>query len=195
MAVTDKSRSRLPTLILTVVRPRHFEIEDAYSEALLALISTAVARSDHYAVARVLLPSHINHDVCDRRIAFNCIGASPEQQIARLEVIELKRVLLLTHHRLEFAGPSQPDVLLAGIAGHIFNAVLFENEIDKARAVHPTVGRIGRAVFVIEIAGRQLQSGKEESLHVGRIAFKCADRFGRQGGVRRAAFWLFRSCR
>src|SRR5439155_26321838 len=81
--VANKSRVHLAILDLTLVRPRHFEIEHAHPESLLTLISPPVARTDHDADTGFLLAPKIEHGVRDRWIALNRISPGPEEQVAR----------------------------------------------------------------------------------------------------------------
>src|SRR5207249_10526999 len=118
---------------------RQFEIEDAHSKSLHNLISPTVARTHHHTRACYSLAAKIDHGMRDRGIALDCVSTSPEKQIARSQIIEFKGIIFLAHHRLEFPGASQPDVLLAGIARHAIHAALPENKIDEARAIHSAV--------------------------------------------------------
>ena len=165
VSVADKSRMHLAILDLTLVRARHFEIEHTHSESLLTLVSPAVARAHHHPRTGFFLASKINHRMRNRGIALNCIGTGPEEQVARFQIIEFKGILFLTHHRLESSSPSQPDVLLAGIARHALHPVLFEDKIDEAGAIHPAVTWISGAVLVIEIASREFERRSEKLLH------------------------------
>src|SRR5919197_4061996 len=110
MSVADERR---PQFAVVVFRARDFEIEHADSVARLPLVNTAVARTDHDTVARFLFASEINHGVRNRRVALDRISAGPEEQVARLKVFQLERVVLATEHRLEFSGAPEPNVLLA----------------------------------------------------------------------------------
>ena len=74
------------------------------------------------------------------------------------------------------------------IPRHIADIALFEDKINETGAIHPAAIRIGRAVFVIEIARRQFEGADEKLLHVGRIIFESFDLFRGQGGVWRAMF-------
>src|SRR5690349_2820232 len=81
VAVTDECR---PQFALAVRFPvLDFEIENADTIARFSLINPAIARTDHHAVAGLLLASDINHRVSDRRIALDRVSAGPEKKIAR----------------------------------------------------------------------------------------------------------------
>jgi len=88
--VAYESRTGFAILNFALVRTGHFKVEHAYSEALLALVSATVAGTHHYAHAGFLLPSQVNHRVRNRRVALNGIGAGPEQQIARFQIIKFE---------------------------------------------------------------------------------------------------------
>lgn len=90
MSITNKSRMRFAVLDFTFIRTRHFEIEYTYAEALLILVGPAITRAYHYAPPGLLFSPQVNHRVRNRRIAFNRIGASPKQEIARLQIVEFK---------------------------------------------------------------------------------------------------------
>jgi len=165
MSIAHKPWVHLAVLDFIFIRARHFEIEYADTKSLLALISAAVARAHHHPRTGFFFPSKVNHRMRDRGIALNCISTGPEEQVARFQIIEFKGIFFLTHHRLESSGPSQPDVLLAGIAWHALHPVLFEDKIDEAGAIHPAVSWIGGAVLVIEIASREFERRSEKLLH------------------------------
>ena len=83
MSVTDKAW-RLSSLISFVIfRLWHFEFKNADAETLLTLISASVTRAHHHTHAGFFLASEINHDVSDRRIAFDRICSAPKEEIAR----------------------------------------------------------------------------------------------------------------
>ena len=48
----------------------------------------------------------------DRRVPLNLVGAGPEEQIARLERIELERIFVPTQNRVKISRLPHPDVLL-----------------------------------------------------------------------------------
>jgi|SRR5689334_13589104 hypothetical protein len=104
MSITNKSRMRFAVLDFTLIYTRHFEIEDAHPETLLALVSPSVTRAYHHAPSAFLFASQVNHRVCNRRIALDRIGASPKQKITWLQIIEFEGILFFTHHRLKSAG-------------------------------------------------------------------------------------------
>ena len=85
----------------------------------------------------------------------------------------------MTEHRLESSGAPQPNVLLTGISWHVFQAVLLKHEINKTGTIHPAGGRVGGAVFVIEIARSQFEGADEKLLYVCRIIFEAFDCVGR----------------
>lgn len=109
----------------------------------------AIARAHHETRIRFLLAAEINHGVGDGRIFLHLISAGPEKQVAGLEVLELKGVIVTTDNRLEFAGFTNPGVLAARIAGDVLDAVLFQNVIDKPGAIQTAVRRVSRAVLII----------------------------------------------
>jgi hypothetical protein len=195
VSVADKSRTRFAVFAFPLICARHFEIEYAHTEALLVLVRPAITRTYHYACSRFLFAPQVNHRVRDRRIALNRISAGPKKKIARLQIIEFERILFLTHNRLEFARSSQPDVLLAGIAWYVIDPILFEHEINEARTVHSAICRIGRAVFVIEIAGGEFESRNEKLPYLRRIIRETVEGIRQQCGIRRAALGFFRTCR
>ena len=123
----------------------------------------------------------------DRRIALDAVGARPEKQISRNQFIELERVLVSAVDGPERSGLSQPNVLLARIARHIANAILRQDIEDEAGAIHPAARRIGRAVFVIEIASRQLERHVSYVPNVFRI-FLVVDNLARQDRGGRSFF-------
>jgi len=104
MSITDKSRVRFAVFDFTLIYTRHFEIEYAHPETLLALISPSVTRAYHYAPPAFLFASQVNHRVCNRWIALNRIGTSPKQEVTWLQIIEFEGILFFTHHRLKSAG-------------------------------------------------------------------------------------------
>src|SRR2546430_1496768 len=124
----------------------------------------------------------------NRRIALDRISAGPKKQIARLQVFQFKRVVLLTQDRLKLTDPANPGILFARIPRHIADIALFEDKINETRAIHPAATRIGRAVFVIEIAGGEFERAGEKFLHFGRIIIEALDLIGQQGGIGRAVF-------
>ena len=128
----------------------------------------------------------------DWRVTLDRIRPSPEKKVTRFQIVELERIILATNHGLEGAGAPNPDILSAGIARNIANAVLREHVIDETGAIHSAVGRIGGTVFVVQIAGGELESGCEKLLYSGWITVEVADRVGRQTRIRRAAFFFFR---
>ena len=65
--------------------------------------------------------------------------------------------------------------MFARVPRHIADAVLFEDEINETRAIHPAAAGIGRAVFVIEIARGQLEGGGEKPLHLRGIIVEALD--------------------
>jgi hypothetical protein len=140
---------------------RNFEIENADTEARLALINPTVAGADHDAISGFLFATKINHRMCDRRIALDRISARPEKQIAGFEIVQFERVIFLAHDRLECFRVAQPGILFARITRNIADIILLEHIIDESRAIHSAAGGIGRAVLVIKIARRQLERRSE----------------------------------
>ena len=55
--------------------------------------------------------------------------------------------------------------------------------------------RVGRAVFVIEVAGGEFERGNEKLPYFRRIILEATERIRQQGGIRRAALRFFRTCR
>ena len=86
--VADKDRAELGVVALRWLR--QFEIENADTKSLFAIISAAIACADHDALVRSLFASQVNHRMGNRRVAIDVVGSGPEQQITRLERIELK---------------------------------------------------------------------------------------------------------
>jgi hypothetical protein len=105
-------------------------------------------------MVRRFFTAKIDHRVRDGWIAMDAVGAAPKEQITGLERIQFERVVAVTEHGLEVSGFAYPNILLAGIAGHVGHAALRECVIYKPRTLHAAVGRIGRAIFVAEILSR-----------------------------------------
>ena len=173
---------------------RGFEIEDADAEALFAFISPAVTRTSHNAFVASFFSAEVNHGVRDWRIAFDGVSAGPKQQVARLERIEFKGIRIAAENRLKFSGLAQPDILLAGIARDIVNAVLLEHIINEPRTIHPAVARIRRAVRVTEIAFGQIECAFDKLADLGRIIFVISQLVRRDGRDRCSfSLWFGRS--
>src|SRR5207249_10371044 len=102
------------------------------------------------------------------------------------------------HDRVKAAGTAQRRILFTQTPRHIADIALFDEKINDTRTTHPAATRIGRAVFVIEIAGGEFERAGEKFLHFGRIIIEPLDLIGQQGGIGRAVFlrWSrrWRSC-
>src|SRR6476660_6068531 len=83
MAVTDKAWTLSSFIRFAIFRLWHFEFKNADAETLLTLISASVTRAHHHTRSVFFLPSEINHDMNDRRIAFARIRSAPKEKIAR----------------------------------------------------------------------------------------------------------------
>ena len=187
VAITDERR--LQFAIAVFVRSRNSEIKDTHAIARFASIDSAVACAHHLPLAGFLFPAEINHRVSDRRVAIDRVGASPKEQIARLQIFQLEGVVFSTENGLEFSGASQPDVLLTGIARDIGHAVLPQHEINESGAIHSTVCRIVRTVFVSEITSGELERGAKKLLHALGIGVETFNCLRRKRRVRSSALW------
>jgi hypothetical protein len=135
-------------------------------------------------LVRPFLAAEIKHGVRDRRIALDAVGARPKKKIAWDQLVELEGVVVSAVDRLEGSGFAQPDILLARIARHVPDTVLREDVEDKAGAIHPPARWIGRTVFVLEIARRQLERHVGYVPDVLRIIFVAGDLGRRNRGGR-----------
>jgi hypothetical protein len=150
--VTDKNRGR--AFLVLCRRSGNFEIESAHTQALLPSIGASVARANHHPLIRRLFATKVNHRVSDIRVAADAVRGRPKKQVTRFERIEFEGVVVMREHGLEISGFAHPNVLLACITWDFFDAGLREHVINETRAIHPTIGRVGRAIFVTEILRR-----------------------------------------
>jgi hypothetical protein len=125
--------------------------------------------------------------MCDGRIAVDTVGAAPEEQIARLERIEFKRILVTAQDRSEVSRLTHPDILLAGIARHVGKSVLTEHVVNETRAIHSAVFGIGRAITVAEILFCQLEPSLDDLAHPWRIIVIAGNFVGQKRDVRCAS--------
>src|SRR5205814_10684644 len=95
----------------------------------------------------------------DRGVAIDVVSATPKEQIAWLKRIELERIFVAAQNGIEISSFAHPDVLLARIARNIFEPVFGQKKVNKARAIHAAVGRIGRAVWLTQILFCYANSG------------------------------------
>lgn len=181
VAVTDEGRPQFTVAIRVPVL--NFEIKNADAEARFALINTAVARADHHALPGFLFAAQIDHRVGDRRIALYRVGSCPKQQVARFQVLQFERIILFAHDGLEEPCPAKPDVLLARIPRHIADIILFKHVINESGTIQSAAGRIGRTVFIIEIARGQLECRGQEFLDLEWIIFEALDLIRQKRGV------------
>lgn len=186
VTVTDESRPQFALSVCFTVLD--FEIENADPETGFALINAAIARANHYPLSCFLFATQINHRVRDRRIALDRIGSRPKKQVAGFQILQFERVILFAHDGFEEPCAAEPDILLGRIARHIADVVLLEHVINKARAIHSTVGRIRRAIFVIEIARGQLKCRGQELLDLERIILEAFELVRHQRRVGRVLF-------
>ena len=186
MALAHKDR--LQFAIAVFVPARNVEIEHAHTVARFPLINAAVTRAYHNTSSSLLFAAKINHGVGYRRVALYRVGSGPEKQIAGLQVFQFERVLLLTQDGFKLPTSAEPDILLARIARHFSDVILFEHIINKTRAIHSAGGRVGRAIFIIEIARGQFERRSQELLHLERIIFETFDLIRQQSRIRSTAF-------
>ena len=170
-------------------RARDLEIENAHAVARFTLVRSTVAGPHHDALPRSLFAAKINHRMRDRRIALDAVRPGPEKEIARDKFLELEGVLLPAVHRPEASCFAQPDILLAGIARHIGNAILRQHVNNETGAIHPTVRGIGRAILVIQIPRRQLKRRIDNLAHFWRIRFVPRNGAGRDGSRGSLLLW------
>jgi hypothetical protein len=151
-AVADKDGARLVSRF--GCEPRDFEIEHTHTKSRLPFVSPAIARPNHDALVGCFLATKINHCVGNIGIAIDAIGAAPEKKITRFERIKFKSVVAVPQHCLEVTGLTHPNVLLACVARDIAYSIFRKHIMNETRAIHSTIGRIGRTVFVCEILSR-----------------------------------------
>src|SRR5438128_2512157 len=118
------------------------------------LVLTKRERRVVIAIVLAFLAPEINHGVCDRRVTIDAVGAAPKKQIARLERVEFKSVIAVSKDGLEVSGFADPGILFTRVARNIGHAALRENVINETRAIHSSISRIGRAIFVVQILTR-----------------------------------------
>ena len=131
---------------------RHLEIEYADAPSLLTFEASTVARANHDPLVRRFFAAKINHDVCDRRITIDLVGASPEEKVARFQVIQFEGIVPAADDGGESIRFSQPGILAGGITRWIGDAILFQHIIDKSGAIHAAVRWVGGTIFVFEVA-------------------------------------------
>ena len=103
----------------------------------------------------------------DRWVAIDAVRAAPEEQIARLERVELERILVAAQNRIEISRLADPNILLAGIARHFGESAFAEHVEDEAGTIHAAICGLGGAIRVAEISLRQLKPGLDDSTHFG----------------------------
>ena len=150
VAVTDKRW--LQSALSVFFRARDCEIKHTNAEARFALINASIACAYHDPISGLLFAAKVDHGMRNWRIALNRISAGPEKQVAGLEILEFKRIVLHAQDRLELAGPTEPNILLARIARNAGDVILLEHIINESRAIHAAIGWIRRAIFVIELS-------------------------------------------
>src|SRR6266567_1046594 len=128
----------------------------------------------------------------DRWVPIDIVGAAPEEEIARLERIELKRIRMPAKDGIEISRLAHPNVLLAGVARHIGKSVLLENVINKTGAIHAAICGISGAVRVTKILFCQLEPSIDDLAHFRRISVIARDFVGRNRRVGRAFFFWSR---
>ena len=80
---------------------------------------------------------------------------------------------------------AHPYVEPARAARHLGQAVLAQDVVDEAGAIHAAFGRVGGAVGVGEVLPGQFETGFDELSHARRLRAELQDLLGREGGVGR----------
>ena len=111
----------------------------------------------------------------DRGIPVDVVGAAPEEQIAGPKRVELEGIFFAAHNCIEISRFANPDILLAGIARHIGEAILLKNVINKSGTIHAAVFGIGRAIAVTEILFRQREPSVDDLAYFRRITLVFRD--------------------
>ena len=93
-----------------------------------------------------------------------------------------------TQDRVKIPRLPHPNVLLAGVSWHIGKSILAKDIIDEAGAIHSPIRWIGRAIRVIEILLRQIQTVLNDLPHLWRITVIFANLVRRNGGIWRTFF-------
>src|SRR5206468_634619 len=97
-----------------------------------------------------------------------------------------------TQDRIKISGFTHPDVLLAGIARHVGEAVLLKDIINETGTIHAAVRWIGRTIGVTQILFCQREPGVQDLPYFCRISFVSGYLVRRKAHVRPALFSLSR---
>jgi hypothetical protein len=108
------------------------EIEDAYTEFLLAAIRTSVACADHNRTPVGSRLANVNHGMSHGRVDIHRISANPEQQISRAKSIQFKTVQTIANDRMKGIRLAHPHVLRAGRSWDILYSHRLQQEVDCA---------------------------------------------------------------
>ena len=141
----------------------------------MAFVGEPFTRADHNSLVRAHLASKIDHGLSDIGVATDSVSAGPEKQIARRQCIQFKSVVALCKHGLKVSSFAHPNVLLAGITRHVFDAALREDVINETGAIHSAVDWVGRSVFVPKILRRQVETKINHFLNFRRVVLRIRD--------------------
>src|SRR5205085_11342849 len=140
MPITDKAWTLSSFIRFAIFRLWHFEFKNADAETLLTLIGASVTRAHHHTRAGFFLASEINHDVSDRRIAFDRIRSAPKEEIVWFYLLELEEIVLTTDHGLERACVTKPNVLVLGVIRYVGVVLdMIVNVVNKPVIIHTNI--------------------------------------------------------
>jgi hypothetical protein len=124
------------------------EIEDADAIAGLSAVGAALAGAGHYWAAGGALDAEVDHDVADGRVAFDVVGAFPEEDVAGFEVAELAVAGVFVVDLPQRSAFLQPQVNLRRVTRWVFVAELLQVVMHKPRAIEASALGVAGSVDV-----------------------------------------------
>jgi hypothetical protein len=108
------------------------KIENAHAGTANSIVRASVCGANHNRFVCGFLLAEIDHDMRDGELAVDCIRTRPEEEIARLELVEFERFQTAAHDCMKIATLANPNVLPARISGHFFASGICQHVIDES---------------------------------------------------------------